>query len=449
MSFPLLLSVIGFFLVGTSCQESASRVNPIRDSILLVKSKSIITTDSLAKPLPGTYDELEYEKVELLAAAPGTKSVLFNSTGSRLYAMNLEGMSIYEFDQATRKVNREFKFKPTKGIGWDYVKEKPISSFQEKPVEACLSHDDKILWVSLHNAEGIVPIRVDSIDVNKRDPGKQATKKITVSYPGGQPKDSFHVPLIKTGKTPKVISRTQDSKYLLVSNWHSYNVSVLELNKDVYPFAKVTNTVPVASIPRGIAIDDRTSRSYVAIMGGASITVINNTAWMKETDIAVASNPRHIVLDSAGRLFVSYNRLAKVACIDGMSGKTLFTTSTNAQPRTIMLSKNHKFLFVTCYSSDYVDVFKINDDSFTKVISLPCKGHPVGVDIFEDDKKLEAWVCSYSNGSISVFSFKKKSESPEVRKSGSPEVGKSESPEVGKSGSRKVGKSGSQEEFGI
>ena len=86
----------------------------------------------------------------------------------------------------------------------------------------------------------------------------------------------------------------------------------------------------------------------------------------------------------------------------------LFSASTAAQPRTIILSKNQKFMFVTCYSSDTVQVFKINEKGFSKVISLPCKGHPVGVDIFEDNDKLEAWVCSYSNGSISVFSFKKK-----------------------------------------
>ena len=58
--------------------------------------------------------------------------------------------------------------------------------------------------------------------------------------------------------------------------------------------------------------------------------------------------------------------------------------------------------------SDAVEVFKINDNGFSKVISLPCKGHPVGVDIFEDDDKLEAWVCNYSNGSIRVLSFRKR-----------------------------------------
>lgn len=354
------------------------------------------------------YAEISYQKTEVVRAAPGTKSVLFNSNGSKLYAMNLEGMSVYEFDQPSRKVIREFKFKATPGTGWDYVKDKPIASFQEKPVEACLTHGDSILWVSLHNAEGIVPIRIDSNSANPAPSANQPSKKITVIFPGSTNKDSFYVPLIATGKTPKIIAKTADNKHLLVSNWHSYNVSVLEINKDVYPFAKVIDTIPVSSIPRGIVVDDKNNRSFVAIMGGASIAVINNSVWMKETDIQVASNPRHLVMDTSGHLFVSYNRLAKVACINASTGKTLFTVSTHAQPRTIFLSKNNKFLFVTCYSSDFVDVFKINDNSFEKVISLPCKGHPVGVDIFENDDLLEAWVCSYSNGSISVFSFVKK-----------------------------------------
>ena len=58
------------------------------------------------------YTDIEYEKELTLDAAPGTKSVLFNSDGSKLYAMNLEGMSVYEFDQPSRSVIREFKFKP-------------------------------------------------------------------------------------------------------------------------------------------------------------------------------------------------------------------------------------------------------------------------------------------------------------------------------------------------
>ncbi|HLG40113.1 MAG TPA: beta-propeller fold lactonase family protein, partial [Chitinophagaceae bacterium] len=185
-------------------------------------------------------------------------------------------------------------------------------------------------------------------------------------------------------------------------------VSVLELNKDQHPFAKVINTIPVSAIPRGIVVDDKNRKSYVAIMGGASLAVINNDIWKTDTNINVASNPRHIVMDTSGHLFISYNSFGKIACLDAASGKTLFEASTHGKPRTIILSKNQKFLFTTCYSSDTVDVFKINENSFSKVISLPCKGHPVGVDIFENDEILEAWVCSYSTGSIRIFSFRKR-----------------------------------------
>ena len=416
MPRKLLLYAAIIFLFAR-CQVADSAEISVPPTLVAAASVSVPTTkDSIRTLKP--YSFLEYDTVEILRAAPGTKSVLFNSNGSKLYAMNLEGLSVYEFDQPTKKVIRRFRFKPTKGTGWDYEKDQPIPSVQEKPVEACLSHDDKILWVSLHNAEGIVPIWLDPITSNKKISADTTEKKVTVSYPGVADKDSFAVPLIKTGKTPKIISKTADNKFLLVSNWHSYTVSILELNKDHYPFGKVISTIPVPAIPRGIAVDDKNKRSYVAIMGGASLRVINNETWKKDTDLNVATNPRHIVMDTSGHLFVSYNSLGKIACLDAKTGNTLFTADTHGKPRTIILSRNQKFLFTTCYSSDTVDVFKIHPDSFSKIISLPCKGHPVGVDIFEDNDKLEAWVCSYTEGTISVFSFRKRmSGSPQDRKS--------------------------------
>lgn len=406
------ISFITLFYITVGCQSSGSTKNAVNDSLARevlnkfpVSTKDTIVPQTKLKP----YADIEYEKKEVLSAASGTKSVIFNAAGTKLFAMNLEGMSIYEFDQPTRTLVKEFKFKPTPGTGWDYDHSRPIKSYQEKPVEACFSHDDEILWVSLHNAAGIVPIFVNDFSKNSKNkiPG-QKTKPLTVIYPGSNKEDSFEVPLIETGKTPKVIARTADSKYLLVSNWHSHNISILEMNKEQYPFGKVISNVPVSAIPRGIAVDDKNKKSYVAIMGGASLAIINNESWKADGVLNVKSNPRHIVMDTSGHLFVSYNKLATVACLDAATGKELFTAKTHSQPRTIILSKNHKFLFVTCYSGDYVDVYKINENNFEKVASLPCSGHPVGVDIFEDDNKLEAWVCSYSNGRINIFSFKKK-----------------------------------------
>lgn len=402
---PQLLLAAFALTICISCQQASStRLLPS----LVASADTLILPDTQTVKVR-EYSGLRYKGVTKLTASHGTKSVLFNSSGSLLYAMNLEGMSIYEYDRMSRKVRRKFHFKPTPATGWDYATDKPIPSFEEKPVEACLSHDDKILWVSLHNAKGIVPIWLDTIRPEIPDSmvNLARLKKIRVFYPETARKDSFDVPLIITGKTPKVISRTADNRNLLVSNWHSYNVSVLAVDTSKFPFANLVDNIPVSSIPRGIAIEEERNRSFVAIMGGSSLTVINNSVWMKEKDIAVESNPRHIVTDTSGHLFVSYNKLAKIACIDTESGKTLFTARTKAQPRTLILSKNKKFLFVTCYSSDMVEVFRIDEKKFTRVASLPCPGHPVGVDIYEDDETLEAWVCSYVTGGISVFGFQK------------------------------------------
>ena len=66
------------------------------------------------------------------------------------------------------------------------------------------------------------------------------------------------------------------------------------------------------------------------------------------------------------------------------------------------------FVLLNRRDFNYLNQNRLNENSFTRVASLPCKGHPVGVDIYENDEKLEAWVCSYTNGSISIFSFNKK-----------------------------------------
>lgn len=352
-----------------------------------------------------SHKKLKFFKEETIASGAGTKSVLFNKNGSKLYAMNLEAMSISEIDRKTRLKIKDFKFKATKATGWDYKNKTTMDSFEEKPVEACFSNNNKLLWVSLHNAKGIVPIDVSSIS---SDTSKQLNKKkVYIKYTNKKKKDSIWVPLIKTGKTPKVIACTNNNSYLLVSNWHGLSISVLKLLDTVYPYAKVIATIPTKSIPRGIAIDNESQKSYIAIMGSKIISVIDNNTWKIVKDIKVASKPRHILLDNNKRLFVSYNSLNKISCIDAETGKKLFDAKTNSQPRTIVLSKNNKFLFVTCYNGNTLDVFRINDTSFTKLYSLESKGKPVGVDLFEDEETIEAWVCNYKEGNIKIFSFKK------------------------------------------
>lgn len=161
--------------------------------------------------------------------------------------------------------------------------------------------------------------------------------------------------------------------FLILTTACTATASAQQINSDFdIELRSLVSTIPGSDIPRRITVDDKNNRSFVAFMGGSSIVVINNSACMKENDM-VAYNPRHIVMDTSGQIFVSYNKLAKIVCIDAATGNTVFTASTAVQPGTIMLSKNHKFLFATCYSSDTAEVFKINDNGFSKVISRPAK----------------------------------------------------------------------------
>src|ERR1044071_8921390 len=120
MRVSAIIPCLFIFLCGCLSRDAAESAvaPPDADSKQAVKPIAqvlIASADTIIKDSAKTYTNLVFDKKETIVSAPGTKSVLFNTPGTRLYAMNLEGMSVYEFDQSSRKVLREFKFKPTKG----------------------------------------------------------------------------------------------------------------------------------------------------------------------------------------------------------------------------------------------------------------------------------------------------------------------------------------------
>ncbi|NEU07178.1 YncE family protein [Flavihumibacter sp. R14] len=376
--------------------------------IFVISGVASVLGESISRD--SSYRKLIFCDLENIPSSRWTKSVLFNSAGTRLYTFNLEEMSIYEFECSTRKLVRKFRFEPTQATGWDYDLNKPMPSFAEKPVEGCFSHDDRLLWVSLHNAGGIVAIPMDTVRTS--DSLKTAIKPTTTSsrvlYIYDAEKkltDTVRVPFIKTGKTPKVITVTPDDRYLLVSNWHSNTVSVLRIQDSIAPYGRKVKDIRTGEYPRGIAVTGRPLKSYVTNMSSDVISVINNKSWKIERQIRTIRNPRHVIADSLGRLLISYNTSSQIACVNAQNGRVLFRSPTSANPRTIAISKNKKFLFVACYEGNTLDVFKINKGSFTRIYSLVCPDKPVGVDLREDEQRLEAWVCTYEGEFLQVFSF--------------------------------------------
>jgi len=158
-------------------------------------------------------------------------------------------------------------------------------------------------------------------------------KSITVLNNDGS-SYKIDVPLIKTGLTPKVIASVSQNS-LLVSNWHSKTVSVLSVDNSKFPFGRNIKNIPVQAIPRGICVDEKAAKSFVAIMGSNTIAMVDNKSWRLEKYIKVLANPRHIVLGQNNQMFVSFNSLNQVACINTQTGATLFSIPTHLNPRSI------------------------------------------------------------------------------------------------------------------
>ncbi len=350
-------------------------------------------------PIILNISSLQFVKTEVIKTGYGTKSVLISPDRKNVYALNLEDMSVYEFDRKTKKLERILRFKKTPGTGYNYTEKKWIHSYQEKPVEGCFTHQGRYLWISLHNAGGIVAWDLkDSLTSIKDFPHK----KVFIKDLKTEISSSGDLPFFKTGKTPKIIAKSRDEKYLFVSNWHSSTVSVIDISANKPIYWKKIKDIPTGRLPRGLAISEDNKLLYIAQMGSALIKIIEIGTWKEKGVIHTAINPRHLFIDGH-YLYVSINIDGEVMKIDLNTKKILKISKAGHLARTLALSPSRKYLFVVCYKDNILDVFKTAD--LTRVFRLKTGIHPVGVAVYQNGDSIEAWVCNYS-GSINVFTFK-------------------------------------------
>ena len=72
--------------------------------------------------------------------------------------------------------------------------------------------------------------------------------------------------VIPVGEVPKYVAVTPDDKHVLVTNWCSFDLSVV----DVATHKEVAQ-VPIGRYPRGIASRRTAATAYVAVMGASDI----------------------------------------------------------------------------------------------------------------------------------------------------------------------------------
>jgi YVTN family beta-propeller protein len=260
-------------------------------------------------------------------------------------------------------------------------------NYKGAPVEGAYSPDGKYLYFTNYamygkgfNKEGHDTCSPASgFDTSFLSRINLATKKIDAVYP--------------VGSVPKVVKVTPDNKYILVSNWCSYTVTVISVES-----GKTVTSLKIGRYPRGIAITSDSKFAYVAEMGGSNIHQINLSDFSK-TLIPVGANPRAVVLSpDETKLYVTMNVTGKVQAWDLVANKTIKSVKTGLAARSLDISSDGTALFVVNFNSDTVSKVRTSDLKVLQTIKV-CN-EPIGVTY--DSSTNHTWVACYG-GALKVF----------------------------------------------
>jgi YVTN family beta-propeller protein len=260
------------------------------------------------------------------------------------------------------------------------------------PVEAAFTPDARHAYVSNYAmyGPGQGPEGKDSCT-----PAAAKARGETPSYVYRIDMDTLAIDqVIPVGLVPKYVAVTPDGAKVLVSNWCSWDLTVIDVAT-----AKVVATVPLQATPRGIAVTPDSSTAYVTIMGGSTLAQVDLATNTVVRSIQVGSNPRHVVLDPAGTTaYVSLNSGGQVVKVDLGSGAVVGRAGTGQLARSLAISTDGLSLYVVNYGS--ASMTKLRASDMTPLQTVPTGVNPIGVTY--DPMTGNVWVAIYG-GQLMVF----------------------------------------------
>ena len=195
------------------------------------------------------------------------------------------------------------------------------------------------------------------------------------------------------GSVPKVVKVTPDNKYILVSNWCSYTVTIISVETQ-----KTVKSIKIGRYPRGISISSDSKFAYVAEMGGNRIHRINLEDFSVEF-IPIGSNPRAIELSpDNSTLYATLNISGKVIAWDLAANKAIKTVATGKSARSLAISTDGSALFVVNFRSGTLS--KVRTEDMKVIQNIKVCTEPIGVTYESTNSR--TWVACYG-GSIKVF----------------------------------------------
>lgn len=272
------------------------------------------------------------------------------------------------------------------------------------PVEACFSHSGEFAWVSNYTMEGSKYTNpgCDACSGSTYDKGF-VYKINTNNYQIDE--------VIEVGSVPKFLACSPDNKYILVSNWTSKDVSVIDVASN-----KVLKSIPVGVHPRGIVVDNASKYAYIAIMGSNKILKLSLEDWSKTWIQNVGKAPRHLCISNDDSyLYCSVNSAHKIVKINTNTLRIEGSCQTGSAPRSMEITPDSRFLYVVNYHSNTVS--KVRTKDMYEECENATKEHPIGITF--NPSNSEVWVACYS-GYIQIF--KDTSLTPTIEKGYEPDL---------------------------
>jgi YVTN family beta-propeller protein len=271
-----------------------------------------------------------------------------------------------------------------------YGYSKYSSIYKGAPVEGAYSPDGKYLYVTNYAMYG-KGFNREGHDICSPASGYDTSFLYRVNLAKYEIDNVYPV-----GSVPKVVEVTPDNKFVLVSNWCSYDLTVISIASQ-----KVVKTIKIGRYPRGIAVSNDSKFAYVAEMGGNQIHVINLEDFSK-TYIPIGSNPRAIVLSpDNSMMYVTMNLSGKVASWDLINNKAGKSVKTGKAARSLAISSDGTALFVVNFVSNTISKVRTSDMKVFQ--SIKACNEPIGITY--DSPTSRTWVACYG-GAIKIYDNK-------------------------------------------
>ena len=322
--------------------------------------------------------------VKTISGAITPKSVLASNQGlvSAHNMMYRHSVTIYDANSLELKATVADSVELSK-----YGYSKYSGPYKGAPVEGAFSPDGKYLYFTNYAMYG------KGFNKEGHDTCSPASGFDT-SFLSRIDLESYKIDAVyPVGSVPKVVKVTPDNKYILVTNWCSYTVTIISVETQ-----KTVKSLKIGRYPRGISISSDSKYAYVAEMGGNRIHRINLDDFSVNY-IPIGSNPRAIELSPDNtKLYATLNISGKVIAWDLEENRAIKSVSTGKSARSLAISSDGTALFVVNFRSGTVSKVRTLDMKVLQTVKVCAE--PIGVTY--DASTSRTWVACYG-GSIKVF----------------------------------------------